>query len=97
MTLSHEGYAKFQAVSDYQAQRRGGKGKTAATVKEEDFIEHIFIANTHDTILCFSNRGKVYWMKVYLLPQGSRISRGKPLVNLLPLEKENVLTLFSNA
>lgn len=87
VTLSHEGYAKQQAVSDYQAQRRGGKGKAAATVKEEDFIEHIFMANTHDTLLCFSNRGKVYWMKVYLLPQGSRIARGRPLVNLLPLEE----------
>lgn len=87
VTLSHEGYAKTQALSDYQAQRRGGKGKTATKVKEEDFIDHLFIANTHDTILCFSNRGKVYWLKVYLLPQGSRISQGKPLVNLLPLQE----------
>lgn len=86
VTLSHEGYAKIQAVTDYQAQRRGGKGKIATGVKEEDFIEHLFVANTHDTVLCFSNRGKVYWLKVYLLPQGSRIARGKPLVNLLPLE-----------
>lgn len=86
VTLSHEGYAKIQAITDYQAQRRGGKGKTATGVKEEDFIERLFIANTHDTILCFSNRGKVYWLKVYLLPQGGRTARGKPLVNLLPLE-----------
>lgn len=86
VTLSHEGYAKIQAVSDYQAQRRGGKGKAATKVKEEDFIEHLFIANTHDTLLCFSNRGKVYWLKVYLIPQGSRASQGKPLVNLLPLQ-----------
>jgi DNA gyrase subunit A len=88
VTLSHEGYAKIQAVADYQAQHRGGKGKTATKVKEEDFVERLFIANTHDTILCFSNRGKVYWLKVYLLPQGNRTSRGKPLVNLLPLEKD---------
>ncbi len=95
VTLSHEGYAKIQAVSDYQAQRRGGKGKAATSVKEEDFIEHLFIANTHDTILCFSNRGKVYWLKVYLLPQGSRIARGKPLVNLLPLEEgERISTIL---
>lgn len=87
VTLSHEGYAKIQAVSQYQAQRRGGKGKAATSMKEEDFIEHMFIANTHDTILCFSNMGKVYWLKVYLLPQGSRVARGKPLVNLLPLQE----------
>ncbi|CAL7959703.1 DNA gyrase subunit A [Gammaproteobacteria bacterium] len=88
VTLSHEGYAKIQAVADYQAQRRGGRGKTATKVKEEDFVERLFIANTHDTILCFSNKGKVYWLKVYLLPRGNRISRGKPLVNLFPLEKD---------
>ena len=88
VTLSHEGYAKIQAVADYQAQRRGGRGKTATKVKEEDFVERLFIANTHDTILCFSNKGKVYWLKVYLLPHGNRTSRGKPLVNLLPLEKD---------
>lgn len=86
VTLSHEGYAKIQAVSDYQAQRRGGKGKVATKVKEEDFVEHLFIANTHDTVLCFSNFGKVYWLKVYLVPYGSRTSQGKPLVNLLPLQ-----------
>lgn len=95
VTLSHDGYAKTQAVSTYQAQRRGGKGKAATSVKEEDFVEHLFIANTHDTILCFSNRGKVYWLKVYLLPQGSRIARGKPLVNLLPLEEgERISTIL---
>ncbi|EKE00665.1 MAG: hypothetical protein ACD_21C00296G0012 [uncultured bacterium] len=88
VTLSHEGYAKIQAVTDYQAQKRGGKGKTATKVKEEDFVERLFIANTHDTILCFSNKGKVYWLKVYLLPQGNRTSRGKPLINLFPLEKD---------
>jgi DNA gyrase subunit A len=88
VTLSHEGYAKIQAITEYQSQRRGGKGKTATKVKEEDFVERLFIANTHDTILCFSDKGKVYWLKVYLLPTGSRISRGKPLVNLLPLEKD---------
>ena len=95
VTLSHEGYAKIQAVTDYQAQRRGGRGKTATKVKEEDFVERLFIANTHDTILCFSNKGKVYWLKVYLLPQGNRTSRGKPLVNLFPLEKdERINTLL---
>lgn len=88
VTLSHEGYAKIQAVADYQAQRRGGKGKAATRVKEEDFVEQLFIANTHDTILCFSNRGKVYWLKVYLLPHGSRTARGKPLINLFPLEQD---------
>ncbi|MCL5261250.1 MAG: DNA gyrase subunit A [Gammaproteobacteria bacterium] len=95
VTLSHEGYVKIQAVSDYQAQRRGGKGKSATSVREEDFVECLFIANTHDTILCFSNRGKVYWLKVYLLPQGSRIARGKPLVNFLPLENgERISTIL---
>lgn len=86
VTLSHEGYAKSQSIDNYQAQHRGGKGKTATTVKEEDFIEQVLIADTHDTILCFSNRGKVYWLKVYQLPQASRNARGKPIVNLLPLE-----------
>ncbi len=86
VTLSHAGYAKSQPLSDYRAQRRGGRGKSAANVKEEDFIDKLFIASTHDTILCFSSRGKVYWLKVYELPQASRSSRGKPIVNLLPLE-----------
>jgi DNA gyrase subunit A len=87
VTFSHEGYAKAQPLADYRAQRRGGKGKSATTVKEEDFVEKLFIANTHDTLLCFSSRGKVYWIKVYELPQAGRASRGKPLVNLLPLEE----------
>jgi DNA gyrase subunit A len=88
VTLSHDGYAKIQAATDYQAQRRGGRGKTATRVKEEDFIERLFIANTHDTILCFSDKGKVYWLKVYLLPRGNRTARGKPLINLFPLEQD---------
>lgn len=87
VTLSHEGYVKAQAVSDYSAQKRGGKGKSATQMKEEDFIDKLFIANTHDTILCFTSLGKIYWLKVYQLPQASRISRGKPIVNLLPLEE----------
>jgi DNA gyrase subunit A len=86
VTLSHAGYAKTQQLDTYQAQRRGGKGKSATTMKDEDFIEHLFIANTHDTLLCFSSAGKVYWKKVYELPQGGRAARGKPIVNLLPLE-----------
>lgn len=85
VTFSHEGYAKTQSLDTYQAQRRGGKGKSATSVKEEDFVEHLVIANTHDTLLCFSSRGKAYWLKVYKLPQGSRAARGKPIVNLLPL------------
>jgi DNA gyrase subunit A len=85
VTLSHEGYAKIQPVAMYQAQHRGGKGKSATNIKEEDFIEHLLLANTHDTILCFSDKGKVYWLKVYQLPQASRIARGKPIINLLPL------------
>jgi len=86
VTLSHGGYAKAQPVSAYQAQRRGGRGKAATTVKDEDFIDKLFVANTHDTLLCFSDHGKLYWMKVYQLPQASRGARGKPIVNLLPLE-----------
>jgi len=87
VTFSHEGYAKSQILSEYSAQKRGGKGKSATKMKTEDFIDKLFIANTHDTLLCFSSRGKVYWIKVYQLPQASRGSRGKPLVNLLPLEE----------
>ncbi|MBF0256033.1 MAG: DNA gyrase subunit A [Gammaproteobacteria bacterium] len=87
VTLSHQGYAKSQTLDTYQAQRRGGRGKQATTTKDEDFVEQLFIANTHDTILCFSSRGKCYWLKVYELPQGSRNARGKPMVNLLPLEE----------
>jgi len=86
VTLSHAGYAKSQPLTDYRAQRRGGRGKSAADVREEDFIDKLFIASTHDTILCFSSRGKVYWLKVYELPQAGRAARGKPIVNLLPLE-----------
>ncbi|HEY6451496.1 MAG TPA: DNA gyrase subunit A [Steroidobacteraceae bacterium] len=86
VTLSHAGYAKAQPVSDYQAQRRGGRGKSATAVKDEDFIEKFFVAHTHDTLLCFSNRGKVYWLRVFELPQAGRGSRGKPIVNLLPLQ-----------
>lgn len=86
VTLSHTGYVKGQALSSYQAQRRGGKGKTATKVKEEDYIEKLIIANTHDTLLCFSSQGKVYWMKVYEIPVASRTSQGRPIVNLLPLQ-----------
>jgi len=88
VTISHGGYAKSQSLDRYQAQRRGGKGKSATKVKEEDFIDKIFVANTHDTLLCFTSRGKIYWLKVYQLPQASHVSRGKPIVNLLPLEKD---------
>lgn len=95
VTLSNEGYAKTQSLSDYQAQHRGGRGKTATKIKEDDVISNLFVAHTHDTILCFSDRGKVYWLKVYLLPQGSRTARGKPLVNLLPLvEGERINTIL---
>jgi DNA gyrase subunit A len=87
VTLSHEGYAKSQPLSAYAAQRRGGKGKSATAVKDQDFIDKMFVANTHDTILCFSSRGKVYWLKVYELPQAGRNARGRPIVNLLPLEE----------
>ena len=87
VTLSHGGYAKAQPIDVYQAQRRGGRGRTAARVKDEDFIDKLFVANTHDTILCFSSRGKMYWLKVYRVPQASRGARGKPIVNLLPLEE----------
>jgi DNA gyrase subunit A len=92
VTVSHEGYAKIQPLSDYAAQHRGGRGKIGTRVKEEDFVEHLIIANTHDTVLCFSDRGKVYWLKVYLLPHGERTSRGKPLVNLLPLTSDEKIT-----
>jgi DNA gyrase subunit A len=87
VTLSHGGYAKAQPIDDYQAQKRGGRGRSATKVKDEDFIDNLFVANTHDTILCFSSRGKMYWLKVYQVPQASRGSRGKPIVNLLPLEQ----------
>jgi len=86
VTLSHGGYMKAQKLEEYAAQKRGGRGKQAASTKEDDFVDNLFIANTHDYILCFSSRGRVYWLKVYDVPQGTRISRGKPIVNLLPLE-----------
>ena len=87
VTVSHGGYAKAQPVAAYQAQRRGGRGRAAARVKDEDFIDQLFIANTHDTLLCFSSRGKAYWLKVYQVPQAGSGSRGRPIVNLLPLEE----------
>jgi DNA gyrase subunit A len=86
VTLSHSGYMKAQKLDEYRAQKRGGRGKQAASTKEDDFVDNLFIANTHDYILCFSSRGRVYWLKVYDVPLGTRISRGKPIVNLLPLE-----------
>ncbi|MFQ6004320.1 MAG: DNA gyrase subunit A [Woeseia sp.] len=87
VTLSHGGYAKAQPAGTYQAQRRGGRGRSATKVKDQDFVDQLFVANTHDTLLCFSSRGKMYWLKVYQVPQASRGSRGKPIVNLLPLEE----------
>ena len=92
VTLSHQGYVKYQPLTDYEAQRRGGKGKSAARIKEEDFIDRLLVANTHDTILCFSSRGRLYWMKVYQLPEASRGARGRPIVNLLPLEANERIT-----
>jgi len=91
VTLSHGGYVKAQSLSDYQAQRRGGKGKAATKMKDEDFVDQLFVANSHDTVLCFSSAGKVHWLKVYELPVASRTARGKPIINLLPLEKEEVI------
>lgn len=85
VTLSHQGYVKYQPISAYQAQRRGGKGKSATNVKDEDFVSRLVIASTHDTLLCFSNHGKLYWLKAYELPLASRISRGRPIINILPL------------
>ncbi|HET8817343.1 MAG TPA: DNA gyrase C-terminal beta-propeller domain-containing protein, partial [Pseudidiomarina sp.] len=92
VTLSHHGYVKYQPLTEYEAQRRGGKGKSATKMKDEDFVERLWVANTHDTILCFSTRGRIYWMKVYQLPLATRISRGRPIVNLLPLEAEERIT-----
>jgi DNA gyrase subunit A len=92
VTLSHGGYMKSQPVADYRAQKRGGRGRQATTTKEDDFVDNLFIANTHDNILCFSNRGRVYWIKVYQVPQGSRTSRGKPIVNLVPLMEHEKIT-----
>ena len=92
VTVSHGGYMKAQATDEYRAQLRGGRGKQATATKEDDFVERMFIANTHDFILCFSNRGRVYWLKVYNVPQGSRASRGKPIVNLVPLADNEKIT-----
>jgi len=95
VTLSHEGYVKTQPLSTYQAQRRGGKGKAATTVKDEDFIERLVMAHSHDTILCFSSAGKVYWLKTYQIPQASRVARGRPVINLLPLQaNEKINTIL---
>jgi DNA gyrase subunit A len=91
VTLSHQGYVKYQPISTYQAQRRGGKGKSATNVKDEDFIERLVIASTHDTLLCFSNHGKLYWLKAYQLPLASRMSRGRPIVNILPLAPDEAI------
>ncbi|WP_018410049.1 DNA gyrase subunit A [Methyloversatilis thermotolerans] len=92
VTLSHGGYFKRQPLADYRAQKRGGRGKQAAAVKDDDFVDRLFVANTHDYILCFSNRGRVYWLKVYEVPEGSRNSRGKPIVNLFPLVEGEKIT-----
>ncbi len=92
VTISHQGYAKTQSLADYQAQRRGGTGRSATAVKDEDFVEHLLIASTHATVLCFSNLGKVYWLKVFHIPLASRNSRGRPMVNLLPLDEEERIT-----
>lgn len=93
VTLSHEGYIKSQPLSEYRAQRRGGRGKQATTMKEDDWIDYLFVANTHDYLLCFSDRGRVYWLKVWEVPQGSRNSRGRPIVNMFPLEPEEKITV----
>ncbi len=94
VTISHSGYAKTQPVGAYQAQRRGGRGKSAASIKDEDFIETLLVANSHDTILCFSNKGKVYWLRVFEIPQASRASKGRPMVNILPLDENERITVF---
>ncbi len=92
VTLSHGGYAKTQPLDTYRAQRRGGRGKTASTVKDEDYIEHLMVANTHDTILCFTNRGKVFWLRVFQIPPASRTARGRPVINILPLDEDEKIT-----
>ncbi|HXZ52459.1 MAG TPA: DNA gyrase subunit A [Burkholderiales bacterium] len=92
VTFSHGGYAKSQPLADYRAQRRGGRGRMAAATKEDDFIERLFVAHSHDHLLCFSSRGRLYWLKVYEVPQGSRTSRGKPVVNMVPLEEGEKIT-----
>ncbi|HRH87986.1 MAG TPA: DNA gyrase C-terminal beta-propeller domain-containing protein, partial [Rubrivivax sp.] len=93
VTLSHTGYIKSQPLTEYRAQKRGGRGKQAATTKEDDWIDQLFIANTHDWILCFSDRGRVYWLKVWEAPQGGRASRGKPIVNMFPLQPGEKITV----
>jgi DNA gyrase subunit A len=93
VTMSHSGYVKSQPLSEYRAQKRGGRGKQATQMKEDDWIDTLFIANTHDHILCFSNRGRVYWLKVYEVPQGSRNSRGRPIVNMFPLQEGEKITV----
>ena len=92
VTISHEGYAKTQPLDEYRSQRRGGTGKTAASVKEEDFVEQLLVANTHTTLLCFSNLGQVYWLKVYDIPSAGRSAKGRPLVNLIQLNQEERIT-----
>ncbi|HEY6896947.1 MAG TPA: DNA gyrase subunit A, partial [Rhodocyclaceae bacterium] len=92
VTLSHGGYFKRQPLTDYRAQKRGGRGKQAAAMKEDDFVDRLFVANTHDYILCFSSRGRAYWLKVYEVPEGTRTSRGKPIVNLFPLVEGEKIT-----
>ncbi|WP_203141207.1 DNA gyrase subunit A [Marinobacter mangrovi] len=94
VTISHNGYAKTQPVEAYQAQRRGGRGRSSTAMKEEDFIEKLLVANSHDTILCFTNKGKVYWLRVFEIPQASRAARGRPMVNILPLDDDERITTF---
>ena len=96
VTISHAGYAKTQPLEVYQSQRRGGVGKAAASVKEDDFVEQLIVANTHRTLLCFSNLGKVYWLKVYEIPQASRVAKGRPLVNLIQLDESERITSLLN-
>ena len=96
VTISHAGYAKTQPLEDYRSQRRGGVGKAAASVKDDDFVEQLIVANTHRTLLCFSNLGKVYWLKVYEIPQASRIAKGRPLVNLIQLDESERITSLLN-
>src|SRR5216684_8097632 len=93
VTFSHGGYVKSQPLTEYKAQRRGGRGKTATTMKEDDFIERLFVAHSHDYLLCFSDRGRLYWLKVYEVPAGSRSARGKPIVNMFPLEEGEKITV----
>ena len=92
VTFSHGGYVKSQPLTDYRAQRRGGRGRSATSMKEDDFIERLFVAHSHDYLLCFSNRGRLYWLKVYEVPAGSRAARGKPIVNMFPLEEGEKIT-----